>query len=123
MLVWGVLAAVGLADPPEQPRPEQERPQQSRVVSTSSNSVSPAADLFSLERIRKQLRRQPVIVLAGSDLKLPVYRTRIEGYEFRLPSWKDGLALKTTSRVPPGGEDFNRVRWLATKPTAWGVPW
>ncbi len=59
------------------------------------------------------------MTLSKPDRKLPVFRARIEGYEFRLPSWKDRFVMRTAPE-PLGGYDFARAR--STTPGAWGTP-
>ncbi len=134
-IVLGVVTGLGVAAPNPQAPPfnlvgaelvsapgPQQAAQPRQAAGIASPTSPPPGDLVSIERIRKELERRPAIALVRSSQDLPVYRLRIEGYQFRLPSWKDSFVLKT-GPVPPGGVEFYRMQWLAVKPTAWGVPW
>ncbi len=122
MLVFCVAAAVGLAAPLQQSQPAPQQPPTSpgRVVAPQETSPS-KTDLFSIEDLRKRLQRPPAIALPRPDGRLPVYRLRIEGYQFRLPSWKDSFVVKGSTE-PLGGSDFHRMQWQAIAPATWGSP-
>jgi hypothetical protein len=110
------LPAQQQAAPP--PRQLQQQPSP-----PSSSGTSPASDLFSIDRIRKEMERPPAISFAKPDPKLPVFRLTIEGYRFQMPSWRDNfLQGGSPAPQPPGGSDFHRMQALATGPVAWGTP-
>lgn len=111
----GAIAEAGQSQPvPQQPL------QPGQPARASSTPPSPDIDLFSIDRIRSGLERQPAVRFSKADVKLPVYRMLIEGHEFHLPTWKDNFQVGVPE--PPGGADFARMQWLATGPQAWGSP-
>ena len=56
------------------------------------------------------------------DPKLPVYRLRIEGFRFKLPTWQQNFLPPQSSwvRQPFGGADYYEMQRLITPPQAWG---
>jgi hypothetical protein len=84
---------------------------------------SPVSDLFSIDRIRKELERQPRIGFAMPDPSLPRYRVEIEGYrhQFKLPDWRENFRISTSPVPQPlGGSDYYEMQRLNTLPQAWG---
>jgi hypothetical protein len=116
----GVTAPAQQSQPaqPQQPPPPQQPAQPAGASSTGSSSSN---DLFSIDRIRKELERQPTINFSTADPNLPVYRLRIEGYRFQLPTWQQNFVLPQSSVPQPlGGADYYEMQRLITPPQAWG---
>ena len=128
MLWVGVSAGVGAPaqaqqpasqqQPAQQPPPQQPAQQPSATSSTTGSSVS---DLFSIDRIRKELERQPTLSFSAANPNLPVYRLRVEGYPFQMPTWQQNFVLPTPPVPQPlGGSDYYEMQRLNTAPQAWG---
>ena len=99
----------------QQANPSIAQPQPQQQPTTSDN-------LFSLDRIRRDLERQGTLTLFPRNASLPVYRLIIQGYQFRVPSWRDNFPPGPRVPEPVNGSDFYRVQQLATLPQAWGSP-
>jgi len=111
--------------PPQQqqsPPPPQQAQQPQPASSAPAGAVSPGTDLFSVDRIRKQLDRPPAFTFTMPDPKLPVYRLRVEGFRFKLPTWQQNFLPPQSSwvRQPFGGADYYEMQRLITPPQAWG---
>ncbi len=119
----GVAAAAQEPQPAGQSQPQQ--PQQSQqpaqASGASSNGSSTVSDFFSIDRIRKELERHPTITFSIADANLPVYRLRVEGYRFELPTWQQNFVVPRSSAPQPlGGADYYEMQRLITPPQAWG---
>lgn len=122
----GGAGAANPAQPGQTATQPQPQNQQAQPASSQQQQPTPASvsdDLFSLDRIRRDLERRATITLPPSSRNLPVYRLLIEGYQFKAPSWRDNFAAPVPPVPEPlGGSDFYRMQSLATLPQAWGSP-
>ena len=119
LMAGPALAARAQQQPPQQQSPQQQSPP---PPATATDPTASAADLFSIDRIRKELGRQPAITSTTPDPNLPIYRLRVDGYRFQLPTWQENHTLPQSSwiRQPFGGADYYEMQRLITPPQAWG---
>lgn len=108
--------------PRQQPPAAQQPPaQQQHPAASSSGTASPGSDLFSIDHIRRELERQPTLTFTMPDPNLPLFRLRIEGYHYQLPTWQQNFVVPHSPvPVPLGGSDFYEMQRLNTAPQAWG---
>lgn len=105
----------------QQPSGQAQPPTQNPQSGTSTIS-----DLFSIDRIRRDLERQPRLTFAAPTPNLPRYRAEIEGrqipeYRFALPDWRSNFILPSSPVPQPlGGSDYYEMQRLITQPQAWG---
>lgn len=126
MLTLQAAPTAQSADTPAEARQsqgaQQQQPaQQQQTPPPASGTSSTGSELFSIDRIRRELERQPRLTVAAPHPDLPVYRLRIEGYPFRLLTWQDYFAVPHSSVPGPiGGSDYYEMQRLITPPQAWG---
>jgi hypothetical protein len=104
----------------QSPTPKATEGQQTTQPSSGGSTVN---DLFAIDRIRRDLERQPAIAFTIPDRNLPRYRVEIEGFRrtFQLPDWRSNFVIPLSPVPQPlGGSDFYEMQRLTTQPAAWG---
>ncbi len=102
---------------PPQPAPQQPQQPAQQAPPAPASAAAPGGELFSIGRIRKDLERPPAFTFSTQDPKLPVFRLRIEGYSFEMPSWQQSFVIPPSPVPQPlGGTDYDDMKRLITPP-------
>ncbi len=131
LMVGGVAARAAAASQPQQTAQQSEQDQQTRPAAANTDQQAPpppasgstVTDLFSIDRIRRDLERQPAIRFSMPDRNLPRYRLEVEGFRrtFQLPDWRANFVIPSSPVPQPlGGSDYYEMQRLNTQPAAWG---
>ncbi len=79
-------------------------------------------DIYSIERIKKELERKPALTFTMPDPNAPRYRVEIQGQRaMALPGWQQNFRVPVPPVPQPfGGSDYYTMQRLNTPPQYWG---
>jgi hypothetical protein len=126
MPLFSLLLAVAIlqgnpADPQSGKPPSGDTASSQASQSSSASTSSVLDSLVSIDRIRREIEREPKLSFRMPDPSQARFQVEIQGYRYRAEHFpEDFVIAKSPVPMPIGGADHYEMMRLITPPQYWG---